>query len=162
MQPVVVSEANCQLRRLRNECKVKRVGCEDGRAHSPGHSSMKLAYTFIDYTTGHVHSETVDKREVENKSPRIEREACKHGMTELQKTNEIGKLVTTVHSGIKKMLKVQFSTMKHSMDLWHKAKMVAEKFAEWENRGQNVHCCSGFQTCAIMFDMLLLCVVATL
>ena len=50
-----------------------------------------------------MHSVTVDKREVDNKSPQMEKEACQCGITDLQKSNyDIGEFVTDDHSSIKK------------------------------------------------------------
>jgi hypothetical protein len=132
VHPVVVSEANSQMNHLRNDCVGERVVCGDGRADSPGYSAMKLTYSFLDHETGHiVHSVTVDKREVDNKSPRMEKEACQRGLTTLENSQyKIGELVTDEHSSIKKMMKVQFSSIKHSLDIWHKSKKISEKLAD--------------------------------
>ena len=57
------------------------VLCGDGRCDSPGKSAKYCTYSLMESETNKIlHVETIDKREVNLKSPNMEREAFKRSM----------------------------------------------------------------------------------
>ena len=55
--------------------------CGDGRCDSPGKSAKYCTYSLMDSETNKIlHVETIDMREVNLKSPNVEREAFKRSM----------------------------------------------------------------------------------
>jgi len=80
-------------------------------------------------------SETVDKREVHNKSPNMEREAVHRALGYLQGkvtdsstavTKMLGMLsiVNNIFQHLKFLEADEHPQIKHSMDVWHKAKLL--------------------------------------
>ena len=60
------------------------VLCGDGRCDSPGKSAKYCTYSLMDSEINKIlHVETIDKREVNLKSPNMEREAFKRSMEHL-------------------------------------------------------------------------------
>ncbi len=79
----------------------------DGQSDSPGHSAKYLTY-FVMLSEGVedfiVHLECIDKREVEGKSPNMEREALKRAIQQLKNLLNLKEVVTDASSSIIKMM----------------------------------------------------------
>lgn len=68
----------------------------DGRCDSPGKCAKFCTYTLMDASTNVIlHAETVDKREVQNKSPNMEREAVDRAVGYLKDQVEV--VETLIH-----------------------------------------------------------------
>ena len=68
----------------------------DGRCDSPGSSAKYCTYSFMEPETGIIlHAETVDKREVQYKSPVMECEGLRRGICYLTSANLKIKEITT-------------------------------------------------------------------
>ena len=77
----------------------------DGRCDSPGQSAKYCSYTLMDTQSNKVlHTVTVDKREVEGKSPNMEREACFRAVKQLSQRISVGEIVTDASTSVKAML----------------------------------------------------------
>ncbi|XP_070580633.1 uncharacterized protein [Ptychodera flava] len=112
----------------------------DGRNDSPGHSSQYLSYNVGDPEKKViVHTEVVDVREVNGKSPNMERLGFERSMDQLQKNIVIDEMVTDAHSQIAAVMKKcdKFKGVKHSWDLWHGGKNIHKKVVK---ASQNKKC----------------------
>ena len=82
----------------------------DGRNDSPGHSATYCMYTFMELASSYIiHQELVDVREVQLKSPNMEKLGCQRGLDYL--LNQLGSLkgfVTDDHPQISAMLNKLF------------------------------------------------------
>ena len=115
----------------------------DGRCDSPGKCAKFCTYTLMEISKNVIlHCETVDKREVHNKSPNMEREAIDRAVKHLKDQVNIVEITTDSSSAVTKVLGkvylVNWSVIKltlliiadkhptvlHSMDIWHKAKLL--------------------------------------
>ena len=114
----------------------------DGRCNSQGKCAKFCTYTLMETNTNVIlHSETMDKREVHNKSPNMEREVTNRGLAHLKGKVNIVEITTDPSTSVTKMLGlfltcVNFCTyiylntadnhpeVDHSMDVWHKSKLL--------------------------------------
>lgn len=82
------------------------VLASDGRCDSPGSSAKFCTYSFMDIETNTIiHVETVDKREVNLKSPNMEREGFLRGMKFFHNEKvKVTELVTDGSTSVKKDL----------------------------------------------------------
>ena len=88
-----------------------------------------------------LHSKTIDKREVHNKSPNMEREAVDRALKKLKERVNVVEITTDSSTSVTKMLGMLFYVFTllaylwpiaadkhprvlHSMDIWHKAKLL--------------------------------------
>lgn len=77
----------------------------DGRCDSPGKCAKFCTYTLMDASTNVIlHAETVDKREVQNKSPNMEREAVDRAVGYLKDQVEVVEITTDSSTAVTKML----------------------------------------------------------
>ncbi len=78
----------------------------DGRCDSPGSSAKFCTYTLMEKESGVIlHTETVDKREVEYKSPNMEREALRRALKYINSTSvHVNELTTDASRSIMTML----------------------------------------------------------
>ena len=99
--------------------------CGDGRCDSPGKSAKYCTYSLMESETNKIlHVETIDKREVNLKSPNMEREAFKRSMeylisrgikiTEVVTDAYTAVISTTGSYNISYLLLLYFSIMKYS------------------------------------------------
>lgn len=74
----------------------------DGRNDSPGHCAQYCVYTLMEHSSGDILAQQViDRREVDFKSPNMEREGFKRCMTELDKLGlKPNEVVTDAHPQI--------------------------------------------------------------
>ena len=117
----------------------------DGSCDSPGKCAKFCTYTLMETTENIIlHSETVDKREVHNKSPNMEREAVHRALSHLQGQVNLVEVTTDSSTAVTKMLGIllfvtetinmkllvadKHPQIKHSMDIWHKAKLLKKVF----------------------------------
>lgn len=116
----------------------------DGRCDSPGKCAKFCTYTIMEVSTNIIiHSETVDKREVQNRSPNMEREGASRALSYLKDKVNIVEMTTDASTSVTNLLgrNVQFlkactyyaiyyfiacehPTVYHSMDIWHKSKLL--------------------------------------
>ncbi|KAK3725325.1 hypothetical protein QZH41_016412 [Actinostola sp. cb2023] len=97
----------------------------DGQNDSPGHSAKYLTYYMMvaeELVNYIVHVECVDKREVERKSPNMEKEALRRAIKSIKQVIKLKEMVTDASSSIIKMMREEFQEILHSLDIWHKAK----------------------------------------
>ena len=77
----------------------------DGRCDSPGKCAKFCTYSLMETSSNIiVHSETIDKSEVQYKSPNMEREAVHRSLTYLKDKLNIAEITTDSSSAITKML----------------------------------------------------------
>ena len=77
----------------------------DGRCDSPGKSAKFCTYTLMEKSTNAIiHSETVDKQDVQNKSPNMEQEAVLRSLDHLKGKIEIKEITTDCSTSVTKML----------------------------------------------------------
>ena len=77
----------------------------DGHCDSPGKCAKFCTYTLMETTTYTIlHSETVDKREVQNKSPNMEREAVDQALRKLKERVSVVEITTDSSTSVTKML----------------------------------------------------------
>ena len=77
----------------------------DGRCDSPGKCAKFCTYTLMERSSNTiVHSETVDKSEVQYKSPNMEREAVHRSLTYLKDKINIAEITTDSSTAVTKML----------------------------------------------------------
>ena len=89
----------------------------DGRNDSPGHSAQYCTYTVMEHGTDRILAlQTVDKREVERKSPNMERLGCRRALDSLMGIN-VTEFVTDAHVQILAMLSK--SIYRHSHIIIH-------------------------------------------
>ena len=114
----------------------------DGRCDSPGKCAKFCTYTLMETSKNTIlHSETIDKREVQNKSPNMEREAVDRALKKLKERVNVVEITTDSSTSVTKMLGMLFyiftilaylwpiaadkhPRVLHSMDTWHKAKLL--------------------------------------
>ncbi|XP_070555346.1 uncharacterized protein [Ptychodera flava] len=111
----------------------KAILCGDGRNDSPGHSAHYLSYSLADANKNCiVHTEVVDVREVNGKSPNMERLGFERSMDKLKRTIEIDEVVTDAHVQIAAVMRKcdKYKDIKHSWDLWHGGKNIHRKVIE--------------------------------
>ncbi|KAJ8017607.1 hypothetical protein HOLleu_44868 [Holothuria leucospilota] len=110
----------------------------DGRNDSPGFSAQYCTYTTMDYNTGDIlNVAIVDKREVQLKSPNMEKVAFLKCMEILQDNNvKVTEVITDAHPSIRAHLKQQ-PDIYHSSDVWHGAKNIGKKLAEVSKKASN-------------------------
>ena len=77
----------------------------DGRCDSPGKCAKFCTYTLMESTKNTIlHSETVDKREVQNKSPNMEREAVHRALNHIKGKVKVVEITTDCSTVVTKML----------------------------------------------------------
>ena len=77
----------------------------DERCDSPEKCAKFCTYTLMETTKNLIlHSETMDKREVGNKSPNMEREAANRALTYLKGKVNIAEITTDCSTSVTKML----------------------------------------------------------
>ena len=77
----------------------------DGRCDSPGKCVKFCTYTLMDASTNVIlHTETVDKREVQNKSPNMEREAVDRAVRYLKDQVKVVEITPDSSTAVTKML----------------------------------------------------------
>ncbi|XP_070543902.1 uncharacterized protein [Ptychodera flava] len=111
----------------------KVVLCGDGRNDSPGHSAQYLSYNVGDTSKQVIlHTETVDVREVNGKSPNMERLGFDRSMDKLTGMLDIGEMITDAHTQIAAAMRhcEKYSEIKHSWDIWHGGKNIHKKILE--------------------------------
>ena len=84
--------------------------CGDGRCDSPGNSAKFCTYTLMDSGSGLVlNLETVDKREVQGKSPNMEREGLRRCLAKVQERCTVSELATDASTSVAKVLGKHFN-----------------------------------------------------
>ena len=103
-----------------------------------------------------IHSETVDKREVQNRSPNMERKGASRALCYLKDkvnivefttdastsvTNLLGKYVYMVGDSFYNFTTTacDHPTIHHSMDIWHKAKLLKKVLQNVSNLKLHTH-----------------------
>lgn len=87
----------------------------DGRCDSPGKCAKFCTYTLMETSKNTIiHSETVDKREVQNKSPNVEREAVSRALGLLKDKINIVEITTDCSTSVTKMLGISGSYTGHA------------------------------------------------
>ena len=77
----------------------------DGRCDSPGKCAKFCTYTLMETSKNVIlHSETIDKREVQNKSPNMEREAVHRALDHIQDKIKVAEITTDSSTAVTKML----------------------------------------------------------
>ena len=77
----------------------------DGRCDSPGKCAKFCTYTLMETSKNAIlHCETVDKREVDNKSPNMEREAVDRAVKYLKDQVNMVEITTDSSTAVTKML----------------------------------------------------------
>jgi len=77
----------------------------DGRCDSPGKCAKFCTYTLMETSTNViVHSETVDKREVHNRSPNMEREGASRALRYLKGQLNIVEITTDASTSVTNLL----------------------------------------------------------
>jgi len=77
----------------------------DRRCDSPGKCAKFCTYTLMEPTKNLIlHSETVDKREVQNKSPNMEREAIDRALEVLKERVNVVEVTTDSSTSVTKMM----------------------------------------------------------
>ncbi|XP_070205259.1 uncharacterized protein [Littorina saxatilis] len=104
----------------------------DGRNDSPGYCAQYCTYTLMDSETKKILTiKTVDKRETDGKSPRMETEGFRRAMSDLlQKGINVKEVVTDAHTGIGAVMKGTYPALSHSHDIWHAAKNLSKKLTK--------------------------------
>ncbi|XP_070176774.1 uncharacterized protein [Littorina saxatilis] len=104
----------------------------DGRNDSPGYCAQYCTYTLMDSETKKILTiKTVDKRETDGKSPRMETEGFHRAMSDLlQKGINVKEVVTDAHTGIGAVMKGTYPALSHSHDIWHAAKNLSKKLTK--------------------------------
>ena len=81
----------------------------DGCCDSPGKSAKICTYTLMETSKNAIlHCETVDKREVHNKSPNMEREAVDCALRSLKERVNVVEVTTDLSTSVTKMLGMLF------------------------------------------------------
>ncbi|XP_070203010.1 uncharacterized protein [Littorina saxatilis] len=124
----------------------------DGRNDSPGYCAQYCTYTLMDSETKKILTiKTVDKRETDGKSPRMETEGFRRAMSDLlQKGINVKEVVTDAHTQALELfsskccytIKTQsndtvayisegtYPALSHSHDIWHAAKNLSKKLTK--------------------------------
>ena len=77
----------------------------DGRCDSPGKCAKFCSYTLMDASTNTIlHTETMDKTEVQNKSPSMETEAVNRALGYLKGQVKVVEIMTDSSTAVTKML----------------------------------------------------------
>ena len=77
----------------------------DGRCDSPGKCAKFCTYSLMETTKNTImHCETIDKREVQNKSPNMEREAISRSLDYLKGKINIIEVTTDSSTAVTKMI----------------------------------------------------------
>jgi len=77
----------------------------EGRCDSPGKCAKFCTYTLMETSKNVIlHSETIDKREVQNKSPNMEREAVHQALDHIQDKIKVAEITTDSSTAVTKML----------------------------------------------------------
>ena len=77
----------------------------DGRCDSPGKCAKFCTYTLMESSNNVIlHSETIDKREVQNRSPNMEREAVHRALNHMQDKVKVLEITTDCSTAVTKML----------------------------------------------------------
>ena len=77
----------------------------DGRCDSPGKCAKFCTYTLMESSKNIIlNSETVDKREVQNKSPNMEWEAVHRALNHIQGKVKVFEITTDCSTAVTKML----------------------------------------------------------
>ena len=127
------------------------VLCGDGRCDSPGKSAKYCTYSLMESESNKIlHVETIDKREVNLKSPNMEREAFKRSMDYLiSRGIKISEVVTDASPTVisttgnynfsvityfifchSKKSASAYPDIQHSLDVWHKSKKIKKGLVE--------------------------------
>ena len=81
----------------------------DGRCDSPGKCAKFCTYALMEISKNAIlHCETVDKREVQNKSPNMEREAVDRALKSLKERVNVVEVTTDSSTSVTKMLGMLF------------------------------------------------------
>ena len=103
----------------------------DGHCDSPGKCAKFCTYTLMETSKNTIlRSETVDKREVQNKSPNMEREAVDRALKKLKEWVNVVAITTDSSTSVTKTLGMlpiagdKHPRVLHLMDIWHKAKLL--------------------------------------
>lgn len=119
----------------------------DGRCDSPGKTAKYCTYTMMDVDSNKIlHFENIDKREVQLRSPNMEREGMIRCLKFLIDNGmQVKELVTDSSTSVAKTLgknfclhyniiifsvATQYPNVHHSRDVWHKAKKLKKVLYE--------------------------------
>ena len=94
-----------QIQTLQEFEREEVVVSGDGRCDSPGKCAKFCTYTLMELTKNLIlHSETVDKREVQNKSRSMEREAIDRALEVLKEKVNVVEVTTDSSTSVTKMM----------------------------------------------------------
>ena len=97
---------NMQEEQFKSYGKNKVSVCGDGRCDSPGFSAQYMTYSFMDMETHKILTvNVVEKREVEGKSPNMEKLGFLRGMVTLQSKLQVSEVATDAHCQIRATLR---------------------------------------------------------
>ena len=140
-----------ELLQTYKDCHLVLAG--DGRCDSPGSSAKLCTYSLMDTATNKIlHAETIDKREVNLRSPNMEREgllrALRFLMAKLHDSVIVDEVITDASTSVRTVLGMHrdwcvcivqlyvflqlfhlathFPEVHHSMDVWHKSKKLKQ------------------------------------
>ncbi|XP_033115480.1 uncharacterized protein LOC117115683, partial [Anneissia japonica] len=117
----------------------------DGRNDSPGHSAQYLTYTMMEHNSGDIlDQQIVDKREVDLKSPNMEKLGFIRCMESIECNGiNIAEIVTDAHVQIAAHMRRQFNSADtcnkkiHQYDVWHGSKNLVKKLFEAAEKKEN-------------------------
>ncbi|XP_019861927.1 PREDICTED: uncharacterized protein LOC100634668 [Amphimedon queenslandica] len=108
------------------------IASGDGRCDSPGSSAKFCTYSMMSETGEVVELQTVDKREVNFKSPLMECEGLKRCLDNIaaNSTMKVKELTTDASITVIAMMRDKYPSIVHSLDVWHKAKKLKKSLSQ--------------------------------
>ncbi|KAM3909755.1 uncharacterized protein RB166_021625 [Leptodactylus fuscus] len=100
----------------------------DGQCDGPGRNARFCVYTLLDATTKKILTFRVEPMQPGLSPAHLEKEAFQKSLEKLQRKKVCIKVVCTdKHGGIKRMIRNDFNTMVHQLDVWHMARSIGTK-----------------------------------
>uniref|UniRef100_A0AC34G2P5 Uncharacterized protein n=1 Tax=Panagrolaimus sp. ES5 TaxID=591445 RepID=A0AC34G2P5_9BILA len=100
----------------------------DGQYDSPGYCAMMCKVTAIDSESGYVVGlQTIQRKETENKSARMEIEGVRRFLDEMKENKiKVDCLTSDRNSGVTKMMETDYKETQHKRDPWHMVKGITK------------------------------------
>lgn len=128
LYPVVVAKWTAMRDNL-IQCLMSEETCDvagDGHFDSPGWTAKFCTYSIMDMASGAIIDFFVSQRAMYEGD--LEMESCKEVLSNLtEKGLKIRNFVTDENSKVSKMVRDNFKSLVHCLDVWHKARLLKKK-----------------------------------
>ena len=126
--PVINHYFRDEIKDVRDGLQGKKVTiCGDGRCDSPGYNAKYCTYTCIDMDTNKIAAMELVQVTEASSSVAMEKIGFSRALGSLIEEVDVKVVATDRHTGIRKLMREEHSTIDHQFDVWHFTKSVGKK-----------------------------------